>query len=110
VEGYDVAAPTYEELLDALLTRNRDLEWAQQRITSLRLEAAMRTSFVAELQNALDAANARIRQLEHDLEQAVLDKAAAVYDYVRREAEAREGVQSQIVRYLSVGSPDPETG
>ncbi len=107
---YDVATPTYEELLDALMTRNRDLEWAQQRVTSVRLEASMRTSFVAELQNALDAAHARIRQLEHDLEQALLEKAAAVYDSVRRESDAREDVQSQIVRYLSVGSADRDTG
>ncbi len=108
MEEYDVATPTYEELLDALMTRNRDLEWAQQRITSLRLEASMHTSFVAELQNALDAANARIRRLEHDLEQALVEKAAAVYDAVRRESDAREDVQAQIVRYLSVGSPDRE--
>ncbi len=103
---FDVAKPTYEELLAALTSRNRDLEWAQQRITALRLEASIHAGFVAELQNSLDAANARIRRLEYQLEEALVETANAIYENARRESEARENVQSQIVRYLSVSSTD----
>lgn len=56
--------PSTEELLSALQERLRELEECHKQILALRLEASVRTAFVIELQNQVEAALDRARQFE----------------------------------------------
>jgi hypothetical protein len=54
----------YDDLLRSFQARLEDLTFAQQQVTAMQVDAALRDSYIVDLQRRLDDAKGRIADLE----------------------------------------------